>query len=149
MRQIFTPEEVREWTDEDFQKLVGKYIIAEIPASKWYKEFVPDGGEWEGGAGLCTEAGIKPSWDDKNDPPIIRYVMWDWGSGWSWYPNAEAYISICDEHGGHRLIYNHEEQKYKDNGDTGAAECLSTLGVRGLPTKNEVVESGEAETPQD
>lgn len=148
MRTYFSPEEVRAWGEAELTALIRKYVVVEVPASEWYKEHVPEGGDWEGGSGFVSEAGFRKS---PEDPSIlIRYVMWDYGMGWQWLQEAEVHISVCDEHGEHRVKFDKNSIRYGDNGDPGAAECLSTLGVRGDPAaREEGTDSGEekAKTP--
>lgn len=130
MRTHFTPDKVLAMTEVDLKQLIGKYIVVEVAASEWYKENV--GGEWEGGSGMCTAAGVqnrKAEVDGKDIDVKVKFVMWDYGMGWSWTPDSVVHIHVCDEHG------NHRER------DKGASECLSTLGVRG----REEVAGGEAE----
>lgn len=130
MRKHFAPEVVRDWTEDDLRQLVGKYVVVEVAASEWYKENIPDGGDWEGGTGLCTQAEIITRSIAGKRTELFD-VIWDYGMGWSWEPSTEAHVHVCDEHGEHRVKWNHNRQRYEDNGDEGAAECLSTLGVRG------------------
>lgn len=118
MRKHFEPEKVAAWTEEDLQKLVGKFVVVEVEASEWYKENV--GGDWEGGSGICEEAGIRQAVDRNNKDIEIRFVHFDYGMGWAWRPDQTTHIHACDEHGDHNS---------KD--DKKAEKCLRTLGVRG------------------
>lgn len=119
MRKHFTPEDVSKWTESDLLELIGKYVVVETEASDWYKENVPDGGDWEGGSGLCSNAGVRQAVDRDGKSIEIRFVHFDYGMGWSWRPDQTVHIHACDKHGGH------------DPKDKAAAKCLSTLGVRG------------------
>lgn len=119
MRTHFEPETVARWTEADLQKLAGKFVVVEVEASDWYRENVPDGGDWEGGSGLCEEAGIRSAVDRDNKAIEIRFVHWDYGMGMAWRPDQEVHIHVCDEH----------DHDAKD--DKKARKCLSTLGVRG------------------
>lgn len=121
MRKHFTPDDVSKLTEGDLEKLIGKFVVVEVEASDWYKENVPDGGDWEGGMGTCTEAGVRQAVDRNNKAIEIRFVHWDDGMGWSWRPDQTVHIHACDQHGEHR----------EANGDKGAGKCLRTLGVRG------------------
>lgn len=118
MRKHFEPETIAEWTEADLKELIGKYVSVEVEASEWFKENV--GGDWEGGAGLCEEAGRKQAVDRDNKVIDINFVHWDYGMGWAWRPDQTAHIYVCDEHGDHS---NKDDKK--------AQKCLRTLGVRG------------------
>lgn len=126
MREIFSPETIKPWKEEEFQGLVNKYVAVEVPASEWYKEHCPDGGDWEGGSGFCCAVEVGTT---------TITIHWDYGMGWSWNADAEVYISVCDEHGEHRTKYDYGIPRIEDAGDPGAAECLRTLGIRGLANK--------------
>lgn len=128
MRKHFTPEQVAEWTEDNLKALVGKYVVVEVEASEWFKENV--GGDWEGGSGLCEEAGRKPVVDRNSKDIDINFVHWDYGMGWAWRPDQAAHIHVCDEHGEHR-----------PGKDKGADKCLSTLGVRGEPKGHNIGEA--------
>lgn len=119
MRKHFTPEVVREWAETDLQNLIGKYVVVEVPASEWYKENVPDGGDWEGGQGVCEAAGFRQVVDKNSKDIEIRFIHFDDAMGWAWVPDAEVHVHVCDEHGQHLPS------------DPKAVKCLSTLGVRG------------------
>lgn len=138
MRKTFGPKEVHAWKEEAVRALESKYVVVETAASEWYKEYVPEGGDWEGGSGFCIEAGLRPKLGDPS--PMIersysyapaRYVLWDEGMGWQWLPGAEVYVSVCDEHGDHR--------------NAEGEECLKTLGVRGEPGKHREKETEPTE----
>lgn len=120
MKKHYTPEIVAKWTQVDLEKLIGKFVSVEVEASEWYKENVPDGGDWEGGVGICEEAGTRSAVDRHNKTIEIRFVHFDYGMGWAWRPDQAAHIFVCDEHGDHSK---------KD--DKKAQKCLRTLGVRG------------------
>ncbi len=120
MKNHITPEKVPSLTAVELRDLIGKYVVVEMAASEWYKEHV--GGEWEGGSGVCSDAGIQnrtAEVDGKDIGIQVGYVMWEHGFGWSWTMDAVVHIHVCDEHGAH------------GKRDEGAAECLRTLGVRG------------------
>ena len=119
MRKHFTPDEVSKWTEGDLEQLIGKFVVVEVEASEWYRENVPDGGDWEGSQGICEEAGVRQAVDRHNKPIEIRFIHWDGGLGWSWRPDQTIHIHACDKHGDH------------DPKDKDAAKCLRTLGVRG------------------
>lgn len=129
MRKHFTPDEVSKWNEADLERLIGKYVVVEVEASDWYKENVPEGGDWEGGSGVCEEAGVRQAVDRDNKPIEIRFIHWDYGMGWSWRPDQITHIHACDKHGRH------------DPKDKEAVKCLRTLGVRG-ETKGD--DGGEA-----
>lgn len=120
MKKHYTPEVVAEWTEADLKKLVGKFVSVEVEASEWYRENVPDGGDWEGGTGVCEDAGRKSAVDRDNKTIDINFVHFDYGMGWAWRPDQKAHIFACDEHGDH-----------SDKSDKKAQKCLRTLGVRG------------------
>lgn len=126
MREIFSPETIKLWKDEEYRGLVNKYVTVEVPASEWYKEHVPDGGDWEGGSGFCAAVEVGTT---------TITVHWDYGMGWSWNADQEVYISVCDEHGEHRVKFHYASDQIEDAGDPGAAECLRTLGIRGATKK--------------
>ncbi len=119
MREHFTPEDVSQWTESDLETLIGNYVVVEVEASEWFKEHNPDGGDWEGGAGVCEDAGVRSAVDRDNKTIEIRFVHWDYGMGWSWRPDQIVHIHVCDEHGDHR-----------DESDKKTQKCLRTLGVR-------------------
>lgn len=134
MKQHFKPDAVADWTERDLQDLVGKYVVVEVEASEWYRENV--GGEWEGGTGLCEDAGRKQVVDRHNRDIDISYVHWDYGMGWSWRPDQEVNIFTCDEHGRH------------DPTDKKAQACLRTLGARGTKKGEDGGEEESSRTDQ-
>lgn len=133
MRKHYTPEVVREWTEEDLQSLIGKFVVVEVPASEWYKENVPDGGDWEGGTGIVLEAGSRQVVDKNNRDIDIRFIHFDDGMGWAFKPDQEVHVHVCDEHGDHRKA------------DPKASNCLSTLGVRGKEVRRGEEKSSRAQ----
>lgn len=118
MREHFAPDAVSKWTESDLEKLIGKYVVVEVEASEWFKENNPEGGDWEGGAGVCVDSGVRQAVDRNNKPIEIRFVHWDYGMGWSWRPDQTVHVHACDEHGEHSIHHK------------PAVKCLRTLGVR-------------------
>lgn len=133
MRENYTPDEVRAWTAEDLKKLVGKFVVVTAPAGEWAKEMFNS--EWEGGAGICTKAGIRTELGhEKLGEAVIRFVEWDSMFGFHWTVDAKASVGVCDEHGEHnvRAIPPHKNHPHRATAevDPGAEECLVTLGVQ-------------------
>ena len=119
MRVTYPPAVTKAWSLAELRALVGLYVSVEVSPAEGYQPPAGETSRWGGGSGVCIDAGRTSG---------NTFVSWDYGMGWTWPDASGAYISVCDEHGEHRVRWTGE--RLVDAGDAGAAECLATFGVR-------------------